>query len=169
MLHAWRGGFLNTTEMWHERGEEQVGAPLGMDVPLSGRFSLTAKDKLEAIPESTLRYEGMKIEDIKGQKTPQFSYVYQNITIKDWTQPTADKLGLKRNLTFSATPTNLNVLLAATTMAIQKVSDDLYSVDDAAYFIRLPAGTSVVLSQKDGKNVLMAEPKTTSFSYDIVF
>ena len=169
LLHAWRGGFLNTTEMWHERGEEQVGAPLGMDVPLSGRFSLTAKDKLEAIPESTLRYEGMKIEDIKGQKTPQFSYVYQNITIKDWTQPTADKLGLKRNLTFSATPTNLNVLLAATTMAIQKVSDNLYSVDDAAYFIKLPAGTSVVLTQKDGKNVLMAEPKTTAFSYEIVF
>lgn len=28
LLPVWRGGFLNTTDMWHERGEEQIGAPI---------------------------------------------------------------------------------------------------------------------------------------------
>ena len=111
----------------------------------------------------------MQLIDIKGQKTPQFSYTYQKMTIKDWTQPTADKLGLQRTLSFSTQPTNVNVLLATTKKAIQKVGDDLYAIDDAAYFIKLPAGTSVVLNNKDGQNVLTAELKTAVFTYDIVF
>lgn len=169
LLHVWRGGFLNTTEMWHERGEEQTGAPMGMSVQLSGRFSLVDKGKLEAIPESALRYEGMNLEDIKGQKTPRFSYIFQNISIKDWIQATSDKLGVQRNLTFSTIPTNLNVLLAATSKNIQKINDNLYSIDNAAYFIKLPTGTTATLTNKDGKNILTAEIKASSFSYDIVF
>ncbi len=169
LLHVWRGGFLNTTEMWHDRGEEQTGAPLGMSVPMTGRFSLISKDKLEAVSESALRYEGMNLVAIQGQKTPQFSYVFQNITLKDWTQPTTDKLGLLRTLSFSAKPTNLNVLLATATRGVQKINDGLYAVDGASYFIKLPIGTTATVVEKDGKTLLMAELKEQQFSYEIVF
>jgi hypothetical protein len=169
LLHVWRGGFLNTTEMWHERGEEQTGAPMGMSVPMTGRFSLVTKDKLEPVTESALRYEGMKLVAIKGQKTPQFSYVFQNINIKDWTQPTADKSGLLRTLSLSAKPINLNVLLATATRGIQKMNDGLYAVDGASYFIKLPAGTTASVVEKDGKTLLMSELKEQLFSYEIVF
>jgi hypothetical protein len=169
LLHVWRGGFLNTTEMWHDRGEEQTGAPLGMTVPMTGRFSLLNKDKLEAVTESALRYEGMKLVAINGQKTPQFSYVFQNTTIKDWTQPTADKLGLQRTLSLSAKPTNLNVLLATATRGIQKINEGLYAVDGANYFIKLPVGAAVTVVEKEGKTLLMTELKEQLFSYEIVF
>jgi hypothetical protein len=169
LLHVWRGGFLNTTEMWHDRGEEQTSAPLGMTVPMTGRFSLVSKDKMEAVSESALRYEGMRLVLIQGQKIPQFSYVFQNTTIKDWTQPTADKLGLQRTLSLSAKPSNMNVLLATAMHGIQKVNDGLYAVDGASYFIKLPAGTTAMVVEKEGKTLLMTELKEQLFSYEIVF
>jgi Domain of Unknown Function (DUF1080) len=169
LLHVWRGGFLNTTDMWHERGEEQIGAPLGMSVQMSGRFVLINKDNLTPVSESDLRYEGMRIVDLKGQKTPQFAYTFQGINIKDWTQPTADKLGLQRSLSLSAKSTNLNVLLATATKGIQKVSDGLYAIDDATYYVKLPAGTTATVVEKDGKTLLMSALKELIFTYDIVF
>ena len=168
LLYAWRGGFLNTTAMWHERGEEQTGEPLGMSIQLTGRFSLINKEKLDSISESELRFEGMRLVPIKGQKTPQFSYVYQNINIKDWTQPTADKLGLQRTISLSAPASNLNVLLATAKM-IQKAGDGLYVIGNANYFIKLPIGTNAVLMDKDGKTLLMVELKGQEFTYEIVF
>jgi hypothetical protein len=168
LLYAWRGGFLNTTAMWHERGEEQTGEPLGMSVQLTGRFSLINKEKLDSISESELRFEGMRLVPIKGQKTPQFSYVYQNINIKDWTQPTADKLGLQRTISLSAPASNLNILLA-TAKTIQKAGDGLYAIDNANYFIKLPIGTNAVLTDKEGKTLLMVELKGQEFTYEIMF
>jgi hypothetical protein len=169
LLQAWRGGFLNTTDMWHERGEEQTAQPMGISVPLTGRFSLINKETLDSVGQSELRYEGMKITDMKGQNTPQFYYTYKNIKIKDWAQPTADKLGLQRTLSLSTTPSNLNVLLATATKGIQKVGEGLYAVDGGEYFIKLPTNTVAILTEKAGKTLLMTELKTVSFSYEIVF
>ena len=139
-----------------------------MSVQLTGRFSLINKEKLDSISESELRFEGMRLVPIKGQKTPQFSYVYQHINIKDWTQPTADKLGLQRTISLSAPASNLNVLLA-TAKNIQKVSDGLYAIDNANYYIKLPIGTNAVLMDKEGKTLLMVELKGQEFTYEIVF
>ncbi|MDZ7876926.1 MAG: family 16 glycoside hydrolase [Saprospiraceae bacterium] len=169
LLHVWRGGFLNTTEMWHERGEEQTAAPLGMSVSMTGQFSLITKDKLDAVTESALRYEGMKLVSVQGQKVPQFSYVFQNISIKDWTQPTADKLGLQRTLSLSAKSTKLNVLLATATHGIQKIAEGVYAIDGAAYFIKLPIGTTATVVEHNGKTLLMTELKEQLFTYEIVF
>jgi hypothetical protein len=169
ILYAWRGGFLNTTEMWHERGEEQTAAPLGISIALSGRFSLLNKEKLDSVTQAELRYEGMKIVEIKGQNIPQFYYTYQGIRIKDWAQPTADKLGLQRTLSLSTAPSNLNVLLATAKNGIKKINNELYAIDGANYYIKLPKNTAVVLIEKEGKTLLMTELKTVLFTYDIVF
>ncbi len=169
LLHAWRGLFLNTTEMWHERGEEQTAQPLGVSVQLTGRFSLINKDKLDSIPESELRYEGTNLVDIEGQKTPQFSYRYQNTMIKDWTQPAANKQGLQRTISLSTTLSGMNVLLATASKGIQKAADGLYAIDGAAYFIKLPAGTPAVIAEKNGQQILMVALNAAVFSYEIVF
>ncbi len=169
LLHVWRGGFLNTTDMWHERGEEQIGAPMGVSTPMTGRFSLIDKTKLDNVLEGEMRYEGMNLVPIDGQQTPQYSYTFQGLKIKDWTQPTADKLGLQRTLSLSAKPSNLNVLLATATKGIQKVSADLYAIDGSEYFIKLPINTVVTMVEKDGKVLLMTALKEAVFAYEIVF
>lgn len=169
LLHVWRSGFLNTTDMWHERGEEQIGAPMGVSTPMTGRFSLIDKTKLDNVLEGEMRYEGMNLVPIDGQQTPQYSYTFQGLKIKDWTQPTADKLGLQRTLSLSAKPSNLNVLLATATKGIQKVSADLYAIDGSEYFIKLPINTVVTMVEKDGKVLLMTALKEAVFAYEIVF
>jgi hypothetical protein len=169
LLHVWRGGFLNTTQMWHGRGHEQVGYPMGVSNALTGCFSLIYKTQLTNVLEPELRYEGMNIVPIDGQDTPQYSYTFQGLKIKDWTLPTKGKTGLQRVLSLSAKPANLNVLLATATKGIQKVSADLYAINGSEYFIKLPINTVVTMVEKDGKTLLMAELKETSFAYDIVF
>jgi Domain of Unknown Function (DUF1080) len=168
LLYAWRGGFLNTTAMWHERGEEQTAEPLGISVPLTGRFSLIQKEKLDSISETELRFEGMRIVSIKGQKTPQFSYTYQNVNITDWAQPTADKLGLQRTISLSQPLASMHVLLA-NAASIQKVADGLYAIDNANYYIKLPVGTTPILVEKEGKTLLMVALNAQVFTYEIVF
>jgi hypothetical protein len=169
LLHVWRGRFLNTTEMWHERGEEQTAEPLGVSVQLTGRFSLINKDKLDSIPESELRYEGINLMNIEGQKTPQFSYRYQSTTIKDWTQPSANKQGLQRTITLSTPLPNMNVLVSTTTKGIQKTAEGLFAVNGAEYFIKLPSGLSAVITEKNGQQMLMVALNTAVFSYEIIF
>lgn len=169
LLHVWRGGFLNTTDMWHERGEEQIGAPMGVSTPMTGRFSLIDKTKLDNVLEGEMRYEGMTFIDISGQRIPQYSYIFQGIRIIDWMQPTANKQGLQRTLSVLGESPNLKVLLATATKGIQKVSTDLYAVNGSEYFIKLPSSTVVTLVEKDGKALLMAEIETSLFSYEIVF
>ena len=36
VLHAWKGAFIETTDMWHSRGQDQLAVPRGAVLTFSG-------------------------------------------------------------------------------------------------------------------------------------
>ena len=169
ILNVWRGRFLNTTEMWHDRGTEQTAEPLGMSQQMTGLFPFIDKMSQQLVSPSAFRYEGMQFTEVDGQKTPQYVMKMGDITLKDWLQPSANGQGLTRFISFSALPTDKHFLLANSKKGIKKVADGLFSVDDAAYFIKVNAPIVPVIIEKDGQQWLISDIKNTTFTYQIVF
>jgi hypothetical protein len=169
LLNVWRGRFINTTEMWHDRGNEQIAEPLGVSQQMTGLFPLLDKSNLKMEPQTSLRYEGMALIDINGQKTPQFVLKQDNIVIKDWLQPMPNQQGITRQLAFSSLPADKKCLLAMAKKGIKKIADGLYAIDDFAYFIKIDAQNSPVILEKEGQQWLISDIKSTSFTYQIVF
>ncbi len=169
LLNVWRGRFINTTEMWHDRGSEQTAEPLGMSQQMTGLFPIVNKMNLDLIPTSSIRYEGMQFVDIDGQKTPQFVLKMGNLVLKDWFHPTPNNQGMTRNLSFSELPAEKQILLAHAKKGIKKVSEGLYAIDDAAYFIKLNSPNTPVIIEKEGQQWLVSDIKNTLFTYQIVF
>jgi hypothetical protein len=169
LLHVWRGRFINTTEMWHDRGGEQTAEPLGMSQQMTGLFTLIDKMNLSPVSPSSLRYEGMQLVDIDGQKTPQYILKLGNLVLKDWSQPSPNNQGMTRNLSFSEIPADKRILLAHAKKGIKKVSEGLYAIDDAAYFIKISSPNTPVIVEKEGQQWLVSDIKNTLFTYQIVF
>lgn len=169
LLNVWRGRFINTTEMWHDRGGEQTAEPLGMSQQMTGLFPLLDKTNLNIASPSSIRYEGLQLIDIEGQKTPQFILKHGNLVINDWLQPTPNQQGITRNMTFSSLPGDKKILLASAKKGIKKIADGLYAIDDFAYFIKINSPDAPIIMEKEGQQWLISEIKNTSFTYQIVF
>jgi hypothetical protein len=155
--------------MWHERGGEQTAEPLGMSQQMTGLFPLIDKMNLSPVSPSSLRYEGMQLVDIDGQKTPQYILKLGNLVLKDWSQPSPNNQGMTRNLSFSEIPADKRILLAHAKKGIKKVSEGLYAIDDAAYFIKISSPNTPVIVEKEGQQWLVSDIKNTLFTYQIVF
>jgi hypothetical protein len=169
LLHVWRGRFINTTEMWHDRGAEQTAEPLGMSQEMTGLFPVVTKMNPDSVSKSSFRYEGMQLMDIDGQKTPQFIFNMGSFVLKDWSQPSPNKEGITRNLSFSEIPADKRILLAHAKKGIKKVAEGLYAIDDAAYFIKLNTPNTPIIIEKEGHQWLVSDIKNTLFTYQIVF
>jgi hypothetical protein len=111
----------------------------------------------------------MQFTEVDGQKTPQYVMKMGDITLKDWLQPSANGQGLTRFISFSALPTDKHFLLATSKKGIKKVADGLFSVDDAAYFIKVNSPNVPVIIEKEGQQWLISDIKNTTFTYQIVF
>jgi hypothetical protein len=155
--------------MWHDRGAEQTAEPLGMSQQMSGLFPFIDKMSQQLVSPAAFRYEGTQFTEVDGQKTPQYVMKMGDITLKDWLQPSANGQGLTRFISFSALPTDKHFLLATSKKGIKKVADGLFSVDDAAYFIKVNSPNVPLIIEKEGQQWLISDIKNTPFTYQIVF
>jgi hypothetical protein len=77
MLQMWRGDFLNTTEMWYERGEPQVATSMGAAVILNGKPPIAiVADSKSPLPDSLksgaeFMYKGYTLNAVR---LPTFEY-----------------------------------------------------------------------------------------------
>jgi hypothetical protein len=99
-FYVWRGPFLETTQMWNDRGEDQSSRPMGSVVDLAGLPSLAVlSDSSAAWPDSLneqqFRRDGYKL-DKSGR--PTFLYHLGDIEVEDDIRPTSDGLSLRREL-----------------------------------------------------------------------
>ncbi len=140
LLQAWKGGFLNTTQMWHERGEPQLAFPTGSLIPLSGQFPLARLDNDRAgWPDSVnwekeLVYKGYKLDP---QGRPLFRYDYQGVKVTDQITPEDNGRQLSRTMQLEGSDgKNLYFRLAAGKI-LSSVGNGLYAVNDNTYLVRL--------------------------------
>lgn len=128
LLHAWRGPFADVTQMWHNRGHNQLAIPLGSTLELSGSSFLLVGDK----PADGLRFTGYKL-DSEGR--PQFLYRLGATRITDILQPDEAGQYLIRTLTFEGATDRFLRVLAASHATIEPHAEARYAAGDGSWYI----------------------------------
>lgn len=173
LIQAWKGDFANTTEMWYERGEPQLLAPLGAPVYLPAQTPLMvltndATAWPDSVGENILQYKGLTIDK---QGVPTLSYMLAGATVTDATR--AEGNALVRTLTLTGSPDGTPYCRVATGASLEEVGKGIYAVNDRSYYIRFDPKAKVKLRQSNGKQELLLpvdmKNGAGSVQYSIVF
>ena len=180
LLYLWRGPFIETTQMWHSRGDSQTAEPLGSTITLPGTPALAfLADGNAAWPDSVderqFQRDGYEL-DPAGR--PTFLYQVRGVAVEDAIRSGADGLSLRRELHLRSAagapgPEGLYLQVAEDSRVIRQ-SDGTYVVGDGGYYLTLPAGgTEPVIRRKNGRQELLLpvlfEHGEAQVSYTIVW
>jgi Domain of Unknown Function (DUF1080) len=179
-LQLWRGKFLNTTDMWLERGEPQTSAAMGMTIQANDKFPLAYLNNNETeFPENLtkedLKYKGYKLEKyLNNGGYPNFMYEYKGLKIKDLTTPMEKSEGLNRHLVIDgevSVAKQLYALIAEGT-DIAEVASNRYGIDNQAYYVEVvanPNNKPFIRESKGKKQLLMPLAGLKEVSYNVIF
>ncbi|QHV97255.1 3-keto-disaccharide hydrolase [Spirosoma endbachense] len=176
-LQIWRGDFLETTPMWHGRGETQLSVPLGSVIELSGKPSLAwLADKNAAWPDSSATYTNLGY-DIDKSGRPVFKYTLGTANVRESFASTDE--GRKLSHSFTVTPgttvTGQGIWCRiASGSDITELPNGMYAINDKQYFIELPGKEKPVIrtTAANTKELLMpinATNNTGTVTYSIVW
>lgn len=178
LLHAWNGSFLNTNEMWINRGEPQIAKPAGPAVPFSGK-PVVAKlsNGSAAWPDSVswnvLRVDGYSIAE---DGHPVFQYDLEGVHITDRFKGYADDRRLIRTLHFEAgdTQDDLWMRLASGEDIIRNEVGE-YIIDDRTYYLNITdtgTGEPRIVETEEGQDLriqLLDESPADTIEYAIIW
>ena len=137
LVQVWKGGFLDATPMWHDRGDGHA-KPLGSVVLLGDTPQLGAGSWPDTIPASAnYRLGGYQL-DAGGN--PVFQYSLLGVDVTDRLVPQENGKWLLRELNFSGHTASELQFRVATGKDIVRISDDLWAVDDKRYYIQFHRG-----------------------------
>lgn len=161
ILQAWKGDFLNTTDMWHERGEPQTATPLGAPIVLAGNCPIyektTTKDSI-----ADYQYKGYTLKT----GLPTFAYTYKALSIKDKIQP--EGKGLKRSISVTGEGKEKTMIRIAQGSSITPLGNGLYSIGNQAYFVQIAAGQYPKIEGFLGQQVLLL-PAGETIEYQLIW
>jgi len=161
ILQAWKGDFLNTTDMWHERGEPQTATPLGAPIVLAGNCPIYEKP-LTKDSIADYQYKGYTLK----AGLPTFAYTYKALSIKDKIQP--EGKGLKRSITVTGEGKEKTMIRIAQGSSITPLGNGLYSIGNQAYFVQLAAGQYPKIEGFLGQQVLLL-PAGETIEYQLIW
>ncbi len=174
-LQIWRGNFLDTTPMWHGRGETQLSVPLGSVIELPGKPSLTfLTDQNSVWPDSNATYNNLGY-DVDKAGRPVFKYTLGGAGVRESLASTDG--GKKLAHSFTVTPgaeTKEIWCRVAEGKDITLLPNGLYAINDRQYFIELPGAEKPVIrnTTKNTKEMLLpvkATNKVGVVTYSIVW
>lgn len=171
IVQIWRGGFLNATPMWHDRGDGS-SRPLGtvqrFGKPMQSIAKLgNAQASWPADTSGTSYRPKGYVMDVQGR--PTFKYMIHGSSIADFTSVMADGSGLTRELKIE-NPSNELFYRLANASSIVEISSGLYLIEDQSYYLRLDNvnGAKALLRDQNGRKELII-PAGTGLSYSILF
>jgi len=171
IVQIWRGGFLNATPMWHDRGDgssRPLGAVQRFGKPMQSLARLgNAQTVWPADTTGTSYRPKGYILDAQGR--PTFKYLIHGSTISDFTNIMTDGTGLTREIKIE-NPLNELYFRLATGSSIEETSPGLYLIDDQSYYLRLDKvnGANAIVRDQDGRKELII-PVGAGLSYSILF
>lgn len=174
-LQLWRGKFLETTPMWHERGESQLAVPLGSVIAFAEKPSLTfLEDKNAAWPDSNTTYNYLGY-DVDKAGRPTFKYTLGAASIKEAFTP--EDGGKKLVHSFTIMPgqeTKEMWCRVAEGNNITALPNGLYAINDKQYLIELPRKVKPIIrnTAQNTQELLLpvnAKDKAAVVTYSIVW
>ncbi|MFA6945192.1 MAG: DUF1080 domain-containing protein [Pedobacter sp.] len=171
IIQVWRGGFLNATPMWHDRGDGS-SRPLGMvqrfGKPLQALAKL-ANDQAAWITDTTGTGYRPKGYVLDAEGRPAFKYISYGIAVSDAVKVLEKGRGVSRRISLSDTSAGLYLRLAEAATIVE-ASEGLYLIDDQSYYLRLDdtKGAKALIRDQNGRKELII-PIVKSLSYSILF
>jgi hypothetical protein len=179
-IFVWRGPFLETTQMWNDRGADQISQPIGSVVDLAGAPTVAfLSDANAAWPDSVtderqFRRLGFQL-DKAGR--PTIRSQVRDVMIDDALRPDSGGPSLRRVLRLHAPAsagTDGLYVLVAQGKSIVKQSDGSHTVDDKTYAVTLASGSpQPVLREQNGHAELLVPVRfdrgEAAVSYSIVW
>jgi hypothetical protein len=171
LLNVWRGEFVETTPMWYGRGETQLMIPLGNVIEFSGKPSIAVlATKDSAWPEENLDFTYSGYE-LKNNGAPIITYDMPGVKISE-TLDIKDS-GKKLARTLKVVTENEDqqfYALVAEGASIEKLPNDLYSIDDHSYYISFEGKVSpIIRNAPDGSAELILPVKMIGKSGEITY
>ena len=172
IVQLWRGGFLDATPMWHQRGDGS-SRPLGSvhhfakQPGLSvARLSSEQADWKADTAGSSFRPKGYRLD---AQKQPSFRYQVYEANVLDAIQVLENGQGIRREVSVEKPAANLYMRLAEGS-SIKELSKGLYLIGDKSYYLRLEetGGAKALLrNSKDGQELII--PLKSKLNYSILY
>jgi hypothetical protein len=166
LAQAWRGGYLNATPMWNDRGDGS-SQPMGAittfsDAPAFAVLTGTTQAWSDTLTDPTaFRPLGY---DLDADNLPTFRYVHGGAEIEDAIRPEEGKQ-LTREITVKNAPANLYHRLASGADVVD-LGGGTYAVDGKSYYVKVLDGQASVRSV-NGKQELIA-PVSGKLKYAIM-
>lgn len=163
LLQIWKGDFLNTTDMWYERGEPQTAKPSGAAIILAGTCP---------VYDNTLTTDSIADYTYKGYTLspagyPTFKFIYKGHQIQDQITPT--EKGLKRVMTINSADKKAAMKMrVAQGSSIKHLGDGLYVIGDQSYYVELPKGIIPTIETYNKQKVLFV-PVMDSLEYQLIW
>ena len=174
LLQGWRGDFVETTLMWHDRGEPQLAEPLGSVIEFSGKPTVAIlRDKNEAWPDSNAAYTYIGY-DIDKSGDPIIKYSIGNTMVKESISVNNSGLKLSHNIAVVSPDGATAWCKVAAGSNIVKLPNGLYAINDKQFFIQLPDKTDPFIRKSSGNTMelllpLKSKDNNGSINYTLIW
>jgi hypothetical protein len=171
LLQVWRGGFLDATPMWHDRGDgssRPLGAVQHLATPSMGiaRLQNTEAAWLNDTTGSAFRSRGYIVN---ANDEPTFNYQAWGSSVQDAIRVLADGQGVQREIRLQNPAGNLYVRLGEGS-TIEEAGRGLYLMDGKAFYIRLDdAGGAKPVIRRVAERQELIIPVREKLIYSILF
>lgn len=158
LLEMWDGGFLDATAMWHKRGNQQIGIPLGPAIEFPDKPNFIATPKFL---EYTVEANGL----------PDFRYSVGARTISDKIVPSAGERGITRKVLIDGEGTFSYTLASGS--VVDRLPDGSFLVNDKEYYlVTHTAGLHPEIKKSGGSQAIVVSGKSPGpfeFEYTLLW
>ncbi|WP_162051921.1 family 16 glycoside hydrolase [Pontibacter pamirensis] len=171
LVQLWRGGFLDATPMWHDRGDgsslaigsiQHFGKPTLSIAKLASEQAAWATDTTG----SAYRQRGYRLNE---KEEPTFMYSVYGANVEDAISVLQNGKGIQRHISLQNPTNNLYVRLVEGEK-IEEVAKGMYLVDGKSYYVRLDdaGGAKPVVRNMAGRQELII-PVREKLTYSVLF
>lgn len=171
IAQLWRGGFLDATPMWYDRGDgsaRATGSTLYFGNPALSLARLRSADAPWITDTANTGYTAKGYLLDKANR-PAFRYLQYGTTVMDAIRVMEEGDGIRREISLLQPINELYVRIAAN-QNIQALSNELFVVGDKAYYIQIDSsgGLKPILRNASGGKELII-PIQDKLVYSVLF
>jgi hypothetical protein len=170
IVQVWRGGFLDATPMWHDRGDgssRPIGSTRLFGAPAFSLDLLASATQAWRTDSAGTGYRP-KGYTIDGSDRPVFHYLIYGAKVTDATTAMENGHGFTRTISVENAPAQLFARLAIAN-AIESLGNGLYLVGDKQYYLQLEKGAEGAQIRQSGGSTELVIPLQNKISWSIIF
>jgi len=139
LISVWRGGFIDATRMWHQRGEPQIARPNGSALVFTGKPTVVPASAVSSSWPSEVD-AGFKRYTLGDTGRPTFTFEHAGWSVSDTIRPDEEGRYLVRQLTFEPNgASEAMMVLLAQADDIEALGNGEYRIGDRVAYLETDA------------------------------